>query len=295
MPIDRDAHGAAAVGRWTAACRDLSRRTVQPEISVADRFRTLDRLTAAAALTLGLVSAGRAQDSPTPARAAEPLPSAAEIVARYHAGMGAASFVNVRSLHSVGELAIPGVGITGALEVWQARPNKTQLTVSVPGFGEVRTGFTGESGWSIDPVDGPRVLEGLEAVQAADDANFDSHLRTAVLIDSMRTVERTTLGGHACLKVRTTWKSGRITHDCYSTETGLLVGSLRTHHASSGPADALILYDDYRQFGDVRVPTRITTQVNGVDQIITLHSVTLNDVPDSAFEPPAGIRTLLRR
>lgn len=257
-----------------------------------DRFRTLNRLAGAAALTLGLASAGRAQDAPSPA---PPLPSAAEIVARYHAEMGAASYDNVRSLHSVGVLAIPGAGITAALEVWQARPNRTQITVSVPGFGEVRTGFTGENGWSIDPVDGPRVLDGLEAAQAADDANFDSHLRTAALIDSMRTVERTTLGGHACLKVRTSWKSGRITNDCYSTQTGLLIGSLRTHYASTGPADALILYEDYRQFGDVRVPTRITTQVNGVDQIITLHSVTLNDVPDSAFEPPAGIRTLISR
>jgi hypothetical protein len=260
---------------------------------MADGVRTLIRLTAAAALTLGLAPAGRAQDSPPAARAAEPLPAAAQIVARYHAEMGAAAFANVRSLHSVGELAIPRAGVTGALEVWQARPNRTQIAVSVPGFGEVRTGFTGENGWSLDPVDGPRVLAGPEAVQAADDARFDSHLRTSELIDSMRTVERTTLGGHPCLKVRIVWKSGRITNDCFSTETGLLVGSLRTQHASTGPADALILYEEYRQFGDVRVPTRITTQVNGVDQIITLHSVTLNGAPDSAFEPPAGIRALL--
>lgn len=260
---------------------------------MADRFRNLIRFTAAAALTLALVPAARAQESPS--RAAEPLPAAAQIVARYHAEIGAAAFVNVRSLHSKGELAIPGAGMTGALEVWQARPNRTQIAVSVPGFGEVRTGFTGEDGWSIDPVDGPRLLAGPEAVQAADDASFDSHLRTPELVDSMTTVERTTLGGHACINVRSFWKSGRITTDCYSTQTGLLVGSLRTHHASSGPADALILYEEYRQFGDVRVPTRITTQVNGVAQIITLLSVTLNDAPDSAFEPPAGIRSLLRR
>jgi hypothetical protein len=209
--------------------------------------------------------------------------------------MGAQTFAGIQSLHSSGDLAIPAAGISGTIEIWQGRPNRTLLHAAVPGYGDVRAGFTGENGWSVDPADGPRILAGPEADQAADDAHFDSHLRTPELVDSMRTVERTTLSGYECHAVRMFWKSGRITTDCFSVESGLLVGSMRTHHSATGPADALVLYEDYRDFGNIRLPTRITTQVNGVDQVIRLTSVTLNDVPDSAFEPPPAIRALLGR
>ena len=225
--------------------------------------------------------------------ASSPLPTAQQILARYHEAIGAAAFANIQSLHSVGELAIPAAGITGTLEVWQGRPNRTVMHASVPGYGDVRTGFTGDSGWSLDPLQGARMLAGAEAAQARDDAHFDSHLRTAELVDSMTAIERTTLSGYDCYKVRTVWKSGRETVDCFSAETGLLVGSLRTHQSSTGPAEALILYEEYRLFGEMRMPTRITTQVNGIDQVITLRVVTLDEVPDSAFEPPAEIRALL--
>lgn len=253
-------------------------------------------MTAAGVLTTAAASlafaAGSVAAQVTPA-GEESLPAAQQLMDRYHEAMGLATFANVESMHSVGELTIPAAGITGTLEIWQGRPNRTRLRASVPSYGDVHTGFTGEVGWSLDPMEGARLLKGSEAEQAQDDAHFDSHLRTPELIDSVITLERTTLSGYDCYKVRTVWKSGRTTQDCFSVETGLLVGSLRTHHAATGPADALILYEEYRVFGDVRIPTRITTHISGIDQVITLRTVTLNRVENSAFEPPAAIRTLI--
>jgi hypothetical protein len=225
----------------------------------------------------------------------ESLPPAQQVMDRYHEAMGLATFANIQSMHSLGQLTIPAAGITGTLEIWQGRPDRTLMHASVPGYGDVHTGFTGEVGWSLDPMEGARLLTGSEAAQAQDDAHFDSHLRTSELIDSVITLERTTLSGYDCYKVRTVWKSGRTTQDCFSAETGLLVGSMRTHHAATGPADALILYEEYRVFGDLRIPTRITTHINGIDQVITLDKVTLNRVEDSAFDPPAAIRALIER
>lgn len=248
-----------------------------------------------AATVAGLAIAAAPLAAQVERTAEESLPAAQELVGRYHEAMGVANFANVQSMYSQGELAIPAAGITGTLEIWQGRPNRTLMRASVPNYGDVHTGFTGEVGWSLDPMEGARLLDGPEADQAQDDAHFDSHLRTPELIDSMTTLERTTLSGYDCYKVRTVWKTGRITQDCFSADTGLLVGSLRTHQAPTGPADALIIYEEYQVFGDVRMPTRITTQVNGIDQVITLRSVTFNQVEDSAFEPPAGITALIER
>lgn len=233
-----------------------------------------------------------------PASAAQPpaqdsLPPADQLLARYHEEMGAEKFAAIQSIHATGQLSVPAAGITGTLEIWQARPDRTLMHAVVSNYGDVRTGFTGESGWSFDPVEGPRVLAGPEAAQAEDDAHFDSHLRTSELVASATTVERTTLGGYDCYKVRMVWKTGRESDDCFSVDTGLLVGSQRVHQSSAGPADALILYEEYRLFGDVRMPTRITTRVNGMDQVVTLEKLELNMVEDSAFDPPPEVAKLL--
>ena len=256
------------------------------------------RAIAAAALITATGAGTAAGQVPVPSAepaAQESLPTAEQILSRYHLEMGAEKFAAIQSMHTTGELAIPAAGITGTLEIWQARPNRTLMYASVPNYGDVRTGFTGTAGWSHDPMEGPRVLNGSEAAQAGDDAHFDSHLRTAELVESVTTIERTTLGGHACYKVRTVWKTKRESDDCFSVETGLLVGSSRTHHSSTGPADALILYEEYRNFGNVRLPTRITTRVNGIDQVVTLSAVELNQVENSAFEPPPEVAKLLGR
>lgn len=247
----------------------------------------------AAATALFVLLGAAAVDAQVDSTAAANLPAAEQILARYHQAIGAARFANIASMHATGELAIPVAGISGTLEVWQARPNRTVMHASVPGFGDVRTGFTGTNGWSIDPGDGPRVLGGPEAVQAEDDAHFESHLRSPALIEFMTAVERTTVGGYDCYMVRMVWKSGRETSDCFSLESGLLVGSVRTHQASTGPVEAVLLYEGYGLFEGVLIPTRITTHVEGVDQVITLRNVTLNGAVDADFVPPPEIRRLL--
>lgn len=218
------------------------------------------------------------------------------IVARFQDALGGlAAFGAVQSLHGKGDLLIPSAGIGGSVEIWQARPNRSVMHVALSGYGEVRTGYTGTTGWTVSTVEGPRLMTGEEALQAADDAWFDSLLRTHALVDSLVFVERTTLAGRACDQVRVVWRTGRVTRDCFDTDSGLLVGTVRSQLTGPLPAEAIILYDDYRQFGAIRIPTRITTRVGGIDQVITLLEVELNAVSDDIFQPPPPIRELLRR
>ena len=55
----------------------------------------------------------------------------------------------------------------------------------------------------------------------------------------------------------------------------------------------MLLYEGYGLFEGVLIPTRITTHVEGVDQVITLRNITLNGAVDSDFVPPPEIRRLL--
>ena len=79
-----------------------------------------------------------------------------------------------------------------------------------------RRGYDGTTGWSINPMEGPRLVEGDELRQMRDDADRRALIRDAALIASMETVERTEMNAQACYRVRIVWKSGRETTDCYA-------------------------------------------------------------------------------
>lgn len=249
--------------------------------------RTLGAALIAVAMTVPVA----AQDAP----AAQNLPAAADIIAKYQAAVGGSDVLDGRtSIHSTGDVAIPAAGMTAQFESWQSRPNRTAMRATIAGFGEIRTGYTGDVAWSVNPMEGPRVMEGGEAAQSADEATFDWQLRRSDGVAAMTTVELTSMGGHECHKVRVEWKSGRESFDCYSTESGLIVGSTAQTESNMGIVEAVTLYDDYTDFEGMKVPGRVTIQTMGFEQIITVRTVTFNGVPDSVFEAPAEIRALIR-
>jgi hypothetical protein len=222
------------------------------------------------------------------------LPDAKDIVARYQEAVGGAAVLQGRtSMHARGQFSMPALGISGALESFAARPNRSAVRIEVPGFGEIRAGYTGAVGWSMNPAEGPRLMQAGEAQQMADEAHFESSLRLPEFITSVTTVEHTKLGGRDCIKVKVVWKSGRETFDCYSGETGLLVGTMATQESAMGTIEAITLYDDYRDFDGVRMASRITVQAAGMEQVMTINEITFDSVPDSAFEPPAQIKALI--
>jgi hypothetical protein len=239
-------------------------------------------------LAIALIAAGAASG------AAQDLPEAGAVIARYQQALGGRDVLKAhRSMHAVGQVSMPAQGLTADFESFSARPNRSAMRVAIAGFGEIRSGFTGDVAWSLNPMEGPRVMDGKERDQAAEESVFESTLRPAALIESAEAVERTRIGGRECLKVKLVWKSGRETHDCYSEATGLLVGSLSRQESSMGVLDSVTLYEDYREFDGVLMPARITVQVMGMEQIITIRDVRFDAVPDEAFAPPAEIRALI--
>jgi hypothetical protein len=227
---------------------------------------------------------------------AQDLPEAGALIARYQQALGGVGALEGRNtMRATGRFSMPAAGLDAGFESYAARPNRTAMRVEIPGFGEIRSGYAGDTGWSMNPAEGPRLLTGGEAVQAADEAAFESTLRTSAVIASATTVERTSLGGQECYKVLLVWHSGRETHDCYGVETGLLVGTMTRQETNMGTLDAVTLYDDYRPFDGVLMASRVTIQVMGVEQVINVDEVAFNEDVEEAVTPPAEIRALLGR
>lgn len=248
---------------------------------------TVHRITIAGLTTLTLLAARQ------PA-AAQALPDAAEIVKKYVQAMGGETLREKPGMRTSGTFTMPAMGTSGPMEVAQARPNQLVLMMTLPGIGEMRSGFNGDVGWSLNPLEGPRLLTGKELVQLRDDADFAATLRAPHLIESMETVDAADVDGQACYRVRVLWKSGRETFDCYATDSGLLLATDLRTETVMGSVDATILFSEYREFDGVRLPTRTVQRVMGQEFVMTVDAVQFGPIDGSVFELPAEIKALVK-
>jgi len=224
---------------------------------------------------------------------ATPLPAARDLVARFVDAIGGReALLRHASFRARGRFEMPAAGISGDLEIIQARPNRMAMRTTIPGIGEVASGFDGTIGWSMDPMQGPRLLAGAELAARRDEADLMSVFRDGESIASLSTTERVELGGQSCYKVKVSWKSGRESIDCYAVESGMLVATVVREESPMGTLEVTTLLADYKAFGGVRRPTRMTASAMGQQQVVTITSVEFDVVDASAFELPAAIRTL---
>lgn len=223
------------------------------------------------------------------------LPSARSILDRHLAAIGGREAVlRHNSTHAKGTLTMPAAGITGTLEVYAARPNKSLLTVSLGGVGEVTEAFDGTTGWSVSPMTGPMLLEGKQLEEKRFDADYDSELRSDARYDSITTIEKTEFDGRECYKVRLVRKTGREDLEFYDVQTGLKAGSITTRETPMGTVTGTVTETDYRKFGGLLQPTTIRSQIGSLQQVITIASIEYDTVPPSVFDVPPDIKALLR-
>jgi len=249
---------------------------------------TTSRITFALSLMLASAATG--------ANAQEKLPEGKDLVAKYRTMIGGVeALAGKKTMQMTGEFSMPAQGLTAEFSASSSRPNRSVMKVTIPGFGDIRSGYSGDVAWSMNPMEGPRLLEGEEIKQAKDDAEFESFLRPESLVKSFTTVERTKMGGRDCYKVRVEWKSGRESFDCYSAETGMLVATMEKQVSNMGTMEATTLFDDYKAFGGVTMPTKLTIQVSGTEQVIVLKDIKFDNVPETTFELPAEIKALIKK
>lgn len=223
------------------------------------------------------------------------LPAARAILDKHLAAIGGRQAVlSHKSTHATGTLSMPAAGVTGAVDVYGAQPNRTLLKVMLGGVGEVLEGFDGTHGWSISPMTGPMLLEGKQLEEKRFDSEFHSELRTQDRYVSLTTLEQVDFEGRSCYKVRLVRKTGGEDIEFYDVATGLKAGSITTRETQMGTVTGTTVETDYKKFGNLLQPTTVRSQVGGLQQVITISSVDYDSVPASTFDLPPGIKALLK-
>jgi hypothetical protein len=278
-------------------CTRFSRlATTLTLVGLACARATTATTTATTSTTTTTTSTTTAQP-PTTTTTTPALPAGRAIIDRYVRAIGGRDAVmRHSSIRYVGNFEMPAAGMKGNLILIQAAPNKMAMTVDLPGMGQMVSGYDGTVGWSINPMQGPRVLEGKELEQLREDAGPSAMLRSADRIRSAETVERTSMGGQACYKVKITYNSGRESFDCYSPETGLLVGMTQTQESPMGSVQVTTLFDDWKEFGGLKTATKLRQQMLGQEQVLTIDRLEFNRPEDAkAVEMPEQIKPLVKK
>jgi hypothetical protein len=244
----------------------------------------------ALALSVFLAGCATAQHTP-PAEVTSRLPPATALIDRYVELIGGREAVlRPKSTRTLSTFEYPATGIRGRQEVFAARPNRLLTHLDIPGLGDVRSGYDGEIGWVIEPMGGARIVEGGELAEMHDQAWNTALVRDPSLLISRTTIARAEVDGVACYKVELVWKSGRVSHDCYGEGDGLLVATFHVQELPSGPIEVTTILRDYRQFGEVRLPSRTIQRMMQVETVLTIESVEFDVVDDAVFTLPAEIR-----
>jgi hypothetical protein len=224
------------------------------------------------------------------------LPPAKELIAKAGTATNAAAVMaKHQSVRTKGRFEMAAQGVSGDLEIAQARPNRTLMRINIAGLGAIENGFDGTTAWQINPMQGPRIMTGKEFDAIREESSFGGSSRQGPNVASAETVERTQMNGEPCYKVKIVWKSGRETFDCYSVATGLLVATVAKQELPQGTIEVTNLISDYKDFGGQKIATRLTQQVMGAEQVLVIQSVDYDAAPDSTFQMPAAIKALVEK
>jgi hypothetical protein len=230
--------------------------------------------------------------------AAQPAPTATDIVARHVKAIGGAEAVQkITSVKQTGTLSMPAMGLGGETEVLFTLPNKNSTRVSIGGIGEMLVGTDGDVAWSVNPMQGPRLLEAQELAATKEGADFvGSLLFPADRYSSIELVGQADFGGEKTYQLKFVSKATNIvTQRYFSVTTGMLRGAESTTDTPMGTVTSRSTFSDYKAFGGILFPTKTETAVGPQAMLMTTTSVEFNTVPAGAIVVPESVKPLIKK
>jgi len=225
------------------------------------------------------------------------LPTADTILNKYlEATGGRAALEKRHNQVAHGSFELPSAGLRGTLTIYEAEPNKNRLVVDIPGIGKIEQGSDGQIAWENNPLQGPRIKEGVELTESLRDSTFNLPLVVRKIYSKIETTGAETTEGHDCYKIVLTPSSGNPTTEYYDKNSGLLIKTTATRSTAMGDITVEIVYDDYRKDGDVLAPHKTTQRAAGQEFQIVVDKVEVNvDLPKNIFDAPPEIQELLKK
>lgn len=219
------------------------------------------------------------------------LPSAESLLDRYvQVTGGKQAYAAHTSEIAHGTVEMAAMGIKGTVTRYAAEPDRYLLVMEIPGIGKVSTGVKDGVAWEASELMGSRIKSGGERAEALREARFNSTALWRELYTKVETTGEEVVEGDDCYKVVMTPAEGAPETMFLSKKSGLPVKMTVVASTQMGDIPAEVRLYDFKDFGGVLMPTRLTEKTGGQEIVMTLQSVEINAViPAGQFDLPEGL------
>jgi hypothetical protein len=234
----------------------------------------------------------------TTSATAQPLPSASEVLAKHVAAIGGKDALRkLTSIKQTATMELPSMGMSAEMEMVMVAPNKLSTKVVLPGLGEMLTGTDGAVAWSVNPMQGPRLLEGKELEQIKEQADFlGNMLYEPDRFSTMANEGVVDWNGEKAYKIKLVRKNnGNERWEYFSLANGLQIGSESSVTTEMGVVESSSIISDYKSFGSIKVPTRAESTTGPQKIVMTTKTVELNTVDAKAVTAPDAVQPLIKK
>lgn len=179
------------------------------------------------------------------------------------------------------------------MTVYHAAPDALYTTLEVPGVGVIASGYSGGVAWEFNPVMGPRVLEGDEAILEARRADFYATLHYDAHYPQRAVVGRAEFDGAAVWEVTAQTVLGDHEVLFFDMSTGLLRGAQTVRRTASGSMTSTTSFEEYREVSGILLPVVLSQESEGGELTITLDEIHYDVEAMPSLEPPPAVRALI--
>lgn len=236
------------------------------------------------------IEGSKAEAKPEAKPAAADLPSVDKILEKYVTALGGkAAIEKLSSRVAKGSFELPAMGASGTFEAFGKAPNKSGSKVEIAGFGEIRNGFDGTTGWAQDPMSGLRVMSGAELAATKLDAEFFKDLKMKELYKQLVVKGKEKVGSAEAFVVEATPAEGSPEKYYFDAATGLLLRQDTERETPQGKMAIETTFEDYRVVDGVQVwhTMKQNTPAFAITMKVTevKHNVAIED---AKFAKPSG-------
>lgn len=205
--------------------------------------------------------------------------------------MGSNSPDNLNAIIMTGNVDLPQ-GMKGQFEILAKEGGKIYNRVTLEGLNmEVVQACDGTDCYELNPMLGPRLLEGGEKAQLLSTANFKRDMDWKHYYKSFELVGTEMVDGHETYKLKLTSIDGLDMVNYYDAKTFLVVRSDTTVDGQMGRIEAKSFIHDYRDVEGFMLPQEIVTKALSHEMVMRIAEYQINpDIPDSKFLLPEDLK-----
>jgi hypothetical protein len=224
------------------------------------------------------------------------MPSGESLLQRYiDRSGGAEAYAKAKNMAMSGTVEMPAQNITGTVTIFEAG-EKSYTSMEFAGIGKIEGGFDGETAWENSALQGPRILEGDEKIEAKRAATLSQITGWRAVYKEARTVGSEDLDGKPAWRVEMTPKEGKPETFFFDRDSGLLVRTSAVHTTPLGDISADSTMSDFRSINGILTPFALTEKAMSQTIVMRFRNVSYNvSMPKDRFDLPAPVQTLASR